>query len=102
MIKRLPEGDLESFIKENNFVLKFAASWCQPCKAVEPVVIKACGIAGAELYEVDVDAQPDVAAAFGVRNVPTVIAIAGGEAKGILVGAQTEEMYTDLAFKSLD
>jgi thioredoxin 1 len=52
-------------------ILRFTASWCQPCKGL------AMNLASAELttpIEVfDIDKQSDVAVEYGIRSVPTLV-----------------------------
>lgn len=54
-------------------VLKFSASWCQPCKQLSKT------LEGMdfpyEVSEIDVDQNRDAAIEYGVRNVPTMILI---------------------------
>ena len=57
-----------------NTLLKFSASWCQPCKALSSV-LKTIDLSSFELVEIDVDKQPEIAKAHQVRAVPTLILI---------------------------
>jgi thioredoxin 1 len=73
----------------------FWAPWCRPCEALEPV------LAGLEeehagrltIARVNVDANPDVAARYGVLSLPTTILFADGEARSSVVGARSREHY---------
>jgi thioredoxin 1 len=52
-------------------ILRFTASWCQPCKGL------AMNLASAELTTpievIDIDKQSDVAVEYGIRSVPTLV-----------------------------
>ena len=56
-------------------VVEFGAEWCPPCKALLPLFEElAAFYAGAAAFgKVDCDASPELASAFGVMSMPTVI-----------------------------
>lgn len=72
------------------YVLEFGATWCQPCKRLEPELEKLqAGLNGKVKFgQVDVDSSADLAAQFGVMGVPTVIVFDHGSAHGRLTGYQ--------------
>lgn len=73
-------------------VVDFWAEWCGPCKVLKPVLEKlADEYAGRfMLAKVDSDANPELAGHFGVRSIPTVVAIVGGQIVDGFTGAKTE------------
>jgi thioredoxin 1 len=76
-------------------LVDFGAEWCGPCVAVAPV-IRDLALEYAErltVATVDVDAEPDLAARYGVRSVPTVMLLEGGEVRRVLVGARSGREY---------
>jgi len=68
------------------------AEWCGPCKLLGPILEKlAAEYAGAfRLAKIDVDAEQQLAAMFGVRSIPTVILISGGQVVDGFAGALPE------------
>ncbi len=80
-------------------VIKFWADWCSPCHAVAPKVKAAAARTGVELVEVNVDDTPDLASQFGVRSIPTVVAIKDGVPVDSIVGTASEERYVELMSK---
>lgn len=63
-------------------IVDFYATWCGPCKALGPVLEELAGEYGDRLviYKVDVDQERELAEAFGIRSVPTLLFIpADGE-----------------------
>jgi putative thioredoxin len=68
------------------------ATWCGPCQTLGPLLEKlAAEYHGAfELAKIDVDAEQELAAAFQVRSVPTVILIKGGQPVDGFPGALPE------------
>jgi putative thioredoxin len=68
------------------------ATWCQPCKTLSPILEKVVGETNGavELAKVDVDANPQVAQAFGAQSIPAVFAIDQGKIVDTFVGAVPE------------
>lgn len=73
-------------------VVDFWAEWCGPCKVLKPILEKlADEYAGRFiLAKVDSDASPELAGHFGVRSIPTVVAIVAGQIVDGFTGAKTE------------
>lgn len=57
------------------------ATWCEPCKTLGPLLEKVVGeFNGAvKLAKIDCDKEPELAAAFGVRSIPTVVLLRDGQ-----------------------
>ncbi|MFK7886235.1 MAG: thioredoxin [Gammaproteobacteria bacterium] len=71
-------------------LVDFWAPWCGPCRAVGPVLEELAGdFAGrANIVKINVDEEPELAAQYGVRSIPTLLVIDQGKVKQTLIGAQ--------------
>jgi putative thioredoxin len=68
------------------------APWCAPCRSLGPVLEKLeTEYAGRfKLVKLNTEDEPDLAAAFGVRSIPMVVLLQGGQPVDGFVGAQPE------------
>ena len=102
-------------ITDNNFkeilaegkpvVIDFWAPWCGPCKMVAPIIsqiaeeyngkVKVCkvNVDKALIGKCDVDENGDVAAEYGIRNIPTVLFFKNGELVDKQVGSAPKPTY---------
>lgn len=76
-------------------VFDLYADWCTPCKVLSPTLEK---IALSEtnrvkFYKINVDENPQIAAAFGVEGIPYVVFVKNKAAVSALTGVQPEEAY---------
>jgi len=80
---------------ERPVLVDFGAEWCGPCVAVAPV-IRSLALEYADkltVATVDIDAEPQLAARYGVRSVPTVMLLEHGQIRRVLVGARSGTEY---------
>lgn len=73
-------------------VLLFSAVWCGPCRTFGPTVERVVASLGERVVagKVDTDAHPDLAARWGVRSLPTLVVVQGGEPVARQVGSVSE------------
>ena len=78
-------------------LVDFSATWCGPCKKLEPVVHEIAADYGARLkvVKVDVDQAPGTAAKFGVLSIPTLMIFHGGKVKDQYVGVLSKKQLAD-------
>jgi thioredoxin 1 len=74
-------------------VIDFWAEWCGPCRMLTPIIEDlATEYDGKALIgKVDVDANPDTSIRYGVRSIPMILIMKGGEVVDKHVGLLTKE-----------
>lgn len=92
-MKQLGEAEYDAAIGNGAVLIDFSAEWCGPCKVVAPVVEKLAQEYSGRLdvYTVDIDRDPALAARHGVMSVPTLLVLKDGKTVERIVGAASEK-----------
>ncbi len=78
-------------------LVDFSATWCCPCKKLEPIVEELASEYKGKLKvaHVDVDQARTSAQKFGVMSVPTVLYMKGGEVKDTQIGLASKDSMVE-------
>ncbi|XVH30839.1 thioredoxin family protein [Haloferacaceae archaeon DSL9] len=77
-------------------LVDFHAEWCGPCKMLEPTITALADDPDVAVAKVDIDAQRQLAARYGVQGVPNVVLFANGSPVERVVGVEPKETYESL------
>lgn len=83
-------------------LLDFWASWCGPCRMVSPIVDEVANeLEGkAKVGKINVDEEQELAQAFSVMSIPTLVVINNGKLVNQLVGVRSKQEIIEMIEKS--
>ena len=77
---------------DKNVLVDFWASWCGPCKMLAPTIEQiAEEYSNFKVGKVNVDDEPDLAQAYGISSIPTLILFKDGKAADMMVGLRSKD-----------
>ena len=92
----------EKINKGEKLIIEFWAEWCGPCRMMKPIFerISNENTSDVQMYTMNVDMNREVGASLGIRSIPTIKVINGGEVTetkvGLLNEGQLKDMLTEL------
>lgn len=79
-------------------LIDFWATWCGPCRMIAPIVEEIANEASGKFKvgKVNVDEEPELASAFQVASIPTLVVVEDGKVTGSAVGFRQKEQILEL------
>ena len=82
---------------EKTVLIDFWATWCGPCRMIAPIVEEiASEREDITVAKIDVDEAGDLAAAFGITSIPTLVVMKNGEIVNKSVGYQGKQSILNM------
>lgn len=83
------------YLGDKPALVDFYASWCGPCRMVAPILEELAGEYESKIvvYKVNTEKEPDLAAAFGIRSIPSILFIPMSGKPQMLQGAMPKDAF---------
>lgn len=84
-----------NYLGDKPCIIDFYASWCGPCKVVAPILEELAKEYDGQIYiyKVDTEAEQELAGAFGIRSIPTILFCPVGEKPQMAQGAMPKDAF---------
>ena len=91
MIQHLTKDNFDSVIAAGKVVVDFWATRCGPCRMQAPILeqFDVAQNGAVTVCKVDVDAEPQLAARYGIMSIPTLLYFSDGQLVNKTVGVQS-------------
>lgn len=89
--------DTEALKSDVPVVVDFWAAWCGPCRMIAPIIEELADEYQGKIKvgKLDVDENQQTAIKYGVRSIPTVLFLKGGEVKDTIIGAVPKTIFVE-------
>lgn len=95
MLKKLTNNDnYEEVISKGEWVVDFSATWCGPCRMLEPILEEYSK--EKNVLQVDIDEFDELTMSFGIMSVPTLLAYRDGKLLNKSIGLVDKETIDKL------
>jgi len=93
LIEHLTAQNFAHKTKSGIVLVDFWADWCMPCKMMAPILNEVAEATDgtASIYKLNVDEQQQVAAKYGIRNIPTMILFKDGKEVERIIGVKPKD-----------
>ena len=83
------------YLGDKPAIIDFYADWCGPCKMIAPILEELAVEYEDQIYiyKIDTEAEQELAAAFGIRSIPTLLFVPMGEAPQMAQGALPKDAF---------
>lgn len=103
-VKHLKSADFTAEMEAASLAMvDFWADWCGPCKMLSPAVESLAAKYGDQVLvgKINVDQEPELARAFGVMSIPTVVFLKNGREFERKVGLMAPEAFSKILDENL-
>jgi len=104
-VTEVTDSSFEKYVLQSAVpvLVDFWATWCAPCRMLEPTVVTVAEkyAANARVVKVNVDDNPSISQRYGIKGIPTLILFKGGKEEERVVGATSKEAISRMIEKHI-
>ena len=91
------------YLGDKPAIIDFYADWCGPCRSLAPVLEQLASEYEGDIYiyKVDTEVERELASAFAIRSIPTMVFIPMGEDPQVAQGALPKNVIKEAIEKTL-
>lgn len=83
--------NIEGFDNFESIIIDFSATWCGPCKALNPILDEISSTTNIKVFKLDVDENQQLAIEHEIRSIPTMLLFKRGQLINRLTGMKRKE-----------
>ena len=104
MVQQLTDKDFQKETSTGVTVTDFWATWCPPCRMQAPIIEETAKALDGKVKstKMDVDANPETPAQFGIMSIPTLIIKKDGQVVNKLVGLHSKDQLEHVLAQYMD
>lgn len=82
-----------NYLGDKPCIIDFYAAWCGPCKVVAPILEELANEYDGKIYiyKIDTEVEQELAGAFGIRSIPSILFCPMGETPQMVQGAMPKD-----------
>jgi len=91
------------YLGDKPCLIDFYADWCGPCKAVAPILEELAKVYDGQIYiyKIDTDKEQELASAFGIRSIPSLLFVPMEGKPQMSMGAMPKNQLVEAINKTL-
>ncbi len=83
--------NIENFDQIDNAIIDFTASWCGPCKILNPILDEINSDTNIKVFKFDIDEHQELAIKYEIRSIPTLLIFKNGVLINRLIGIKNKQ-----------
>ena len=96
---KITKANFQSEVMDSDkpVLIDFFATWCGPCRMIAPIIEEIANErSDVKVGKINVDEEGELANAFGVSSIPTIVLVNNGKVVNTAVGYRSKEQLLDM------
>ena len=96
---KITKSNFQSEVMDSDkpVLIDFFATWCGPCRMIAPIIEEIANErTDVKVGKINVDEEGELANAFGVSSIPTIVLVNNGKVVNTSIGYRSKEQLLDM------